>query len=179
MKWVITILFLAASVALQAQVFKAVPAKVYVTGEIDSGTIGGESHGMYIILNYDRALIDVKMHLHSIITTDDRLNYQIQNSPDQLFHFSGKMKLDYVRTKTHPTQRFGIDGMLAINGIAHPESFNAVLFHIANSGEAACKLSGKIIVDVRKYIHNTSFPGLNKKVVINFSQIVLKKATGV
>ncbi|HXL58033.1 MAG TPA: hypothetical protein VN958_17345 [Chitinophagaceae bacterium] len=138
MKWVITILFLITTVTLQAQgIFKTVSAKVLLPGLYDSSSVGAESHGMYIIINYDRARIDMKMNLRSIVTTNDTLNIQIQNSPEQEFHFTGKMKLDYVRTKTHPTQKFPVDGMLTVNGISHPLSFNAILYHIANSGDAA------------------------------------------
>jgi len=134
-----------------------------------------KAHGMYIIINYDRAQMDMKMNLRSILTTNDALNYQIQNSPEQIFHFTGKMKLDYVRTKTHPTQKFPVNGMLTINDISHPLSFNAVLYHIANSGDAACKLSGQMIIDINKYILNQSLNRLDKNIALSFSEIVLRK----
>lgn len=175
MKWLITILFFVTTVTLQAQVFKTVSAKVSLSGLYDSISIGGESHGMYIILNYDRALMDMKMSLRSIITTNDTLNFQIQNSPEKIFHFTGKMKLDYVRTKTHPTQKFRVDGMLTLNNISHPLTFNAALYHIANSGDAACKLSGQIVIDISKYFADASFNRFDNKVVLSFSQIVLKR----
>ncbi len=117
----------------------------------------------------------MKMNLRSILTTNDALNYQIQNSPEQIFHFTGKMKLDYVRTKTHPTQKFPVNGMLTINDISHPLSFNAVLYHIANSGDAACKLSGQMIIDINKYILNQSLNRLDKNIALSFSEIVLRK----
>lgn len=173
MKWLLTILFLFTAGALQAQVFKTVAAKVSLAGLYDSMPVGAESHGMYILINYDRAQIDMKMNLRSILTTSDTLNSRIRHSADQVFHFSGKMKLDYVRTKTHPTQKFPVDGILTVNGISHPLSFTAVLYHIANSGEAACKLSGQIMIDMTKYA-----PGLNrfnKNIVLSFTEIVLRK----
>lgn len=175
MKWLVTILFSIATVTLHAQVFKTVAAKVSLSALYDSIHVDAESHQMYILLNYDRAQMDMKMSLHSIITTIDTLNNQIQNSPEQVFHFTGKMKLDYVRTKTHPTQKFPVDGVLTINNISHPLSFNAVLYHIANSGDAACKLSGQMNIDLSKYFPDVSFNHFQSKVVLSFSQIVLQK----
>ncbi len=115
------------------------------------------------------------MNLRSILTTNDTLNNQIQNFSQQELHFTGKMKLDYVRTKTHPTQKFRVDGMLTINGISHPFSFMATLYHIANSGDIACKLSGQMMIDISKYIPEVSFNHFDKRVALSFSQIVLRR----
>lgn len=175
MKWVITILFFVTAVTLQAQVFKTVSAKVSLSGLYDSIPVGGESHQMYIIINYDRALMDMRMDLRSIISTNDSLTNQIQKFPKPEFHFTGKMKLDYVRTKTHPTQKFSVDGMLTINAVNHPFSFMATLYHIANSGDVACKLSGQMIIDISKYISEASYNHFDKRVMMSFSQIVLKR----
>lgn len=175
MKLLITILFFTATITLHAQVFRTSSAKVSLSGLYDSTAVDGESRSMYINLNYDRAQTDMKMNLRSILTTNDTLNSQIQNSPDQLFHFTGKMKLDYVRTKSHPTQKFRVDGMLTVNNISHPLSFNAVLYHIANSGDAACKLSGQMLIDISKYFPGASFNRFDNKVLLSFSQIVLKR----
>lgn len=175
MKWVITILFFVTTIDLQAQIFKTVSAKVSLSGLYDSISVGGESHQMFILISYDKAQMDMKMNLRSILTTNDSINQQIQSSPDQVFHFTGKMKLDYVRTKTHPTQKFRVDGTLTINNISYPFSFNAVLYHIANSGDAACKLSAQMLIDISKYFPDVSFNHVDNKVVLSFSQIVLKR----
>lgn len=175
MKWVITILFFLTTITLQAQIFKTVFAKVLLSGLYDSVPVGGESHQMYILINYDKAQMDMKMNLRSIVTSDDTLTRQIQNYPVAEFHFAGKMKLDYVRTKTHPTQKFRVDGMLTINEITHPFSFMATLYHISNSGDIACKLSGQMMIDISKYIPEATFNHFDKNVILSFTQIVMKR----
>ncbi len=87
--------------------------------------------------------------------------------------FTGKMKIAFVQTKSHPKQKFATEGMLFLNGVNRSFSFISVLEHFPR-GNASCILSGDFVINLDEYNITNLLPG-EEKVTVRFNQLVLKR----
>lgn len=169
--WVIWFLVIGNSSA--AQVYQTQAGTILASGRYKGAGVTGVSNQLYMHLNYDRAEMHLRLVIPTIITENDSLNELLYKLAGQELVFTGKMNIAFVQTKSHPKQKFVTQGMLFLNGIGRPFSFNAVLEHFPR-GNASCILSADFIVDLKQFNIGNLLPG-EEKVAVKFNQLVLKK----
>ena len=155
-----------------AQLYSTQAGKIIVNGKFKVANVTAVSNHLHIQMNYDRSEIYMQVVIPSLISDNDSLNFLLQKSGGVDVHFSGKMNINYVRTKSHPKQKFSITGILAINGKSRPFSFNAILEHFP-IGNVSCNFNASFIINLNEFGVGTK-PGENM-VNVNFNQLVFKR----
>lgn len=91
-------------------------------------------------VSYDKAEMHMLLVIPTIMTDNDSPNMLLQKLAGSDAHFTGKMNISYVQTKSHPKQKFLTNGTLMINGKAKAFSFTSVLEHFPR-GSVSCNLT--------------------------------------
>ena len=172
-KGLVAIWLLCMGVSSAAQVYQTQAGNLLASGRYNGAGIAGVSNHLYMHLNYDRAEMHFRLMVSSFITKNDSLNNLLQKMVGQELVFSGKMNIAFVQTKSHPKQSFSTQGMLSLNGVSRPFSFNSVLEHFP-SGNTSCILSGEFVINLNEFNVGGILPG-EEKVIVKFNQLVLKK----
>ena len=82
------------------------------------------------------------------------------------------MDIRFVQTKSHPKQKFKVQGNLMINGVSKPFQFSSQLEHFPR-GNVTCMLSGSFMINLNNFNVITE-PG-ESLINARFNQVVLKK----
>ncbi|GAB2821015.1 hypothetical protein [Ferruginibacter profundus] len=155
-----------------AQLYSTQSGKIVVSGKYNGATVTAASNHLHMQVDYDKAEMYVRLVIPTIITNNDSLNMLLQMQAGSEAHFTGKMNINYMPTKSHPKQKFAVNGILMINGISKAFSFAAVLEHFPR-GSVSCNLSAEFIINMNEFSVSAQ-PGENK-IVVRFTQLILKK----
>jgi hypothetical protein len=155
-----------------AQVYQTQSGKILVNGKYKGTSVAAVSNHLHMQMNYDRAEIHMRLVVPTIITDNDSLNVLLQKMAGYETHYTGKMNISYVQTKSHPKQKFLTNGMMTINGVAKAFSFASTLEHISRGG-VSCTLSGEFLLNLNEFgiVLN---PG-EDKITVRFNQLVLRR----
>ena len=156
-----------------AQVYQTQAGTIQVSGRYKGASAVAVSNHLLMQLNYESAVIHLRLMIPSLFTENDSLNKLLQKLEGEELIFNGKMNIAFIQTKSHPKQKFTTQGMLFINGISKPFSFSSVLEHFPRAN-TSCILSGEFILDLKQFNINNLPPG-EEKIKVKFSQLVLKK----
>ncbi|OQP60159.1 hypothetical protein A3860_34325 [Niastella vici] len=171
-KSLIMIWFLCIEITLSAQVYVTQTGNIQISGKYGDVDISAVSAQLHMQVNYDRAEINMRLVLPSLVTGNDSLNRLLRNQTDAEVHFSGKMNISYIQTKSHPRQKFLTAGTLTINGVKRPFSFNSVLEHFP-AGNKSCNLTASFTINLDEFGIKT---GPHENMVrIKMNQLVLKR----
>ena len=173
-KGIVIIWTLCMTLTSAAQVYQTQAGTILVSGIYKGVNVSAISNQLFMHLNYENAQMQLRMMIGSLITENDSLSELLNKLSGQELTFNGKMNIAFVQTKSHPKQKFKIEGMMFINGISKPFSFNSTLQHfpIRNT---SCILSGQFIINLRQFNFNNLPPG-EEKITVKFTQLVLKKS---
>ena len=155
-----------------AQLYSTQSGKILVSGKYNGATVAAVSNHLHMQVNYDRAEMQVRLVIPTIITNNDSLNLLLLKLAGSEAHFMGKMNINYVQTKSHPKQKFTTNGNLTINGITKAFSFTSTLEHFPG-GSVSCTLSAEFALNLDEFGINTQ-AGENR-IAIRFTQLILKK----
>lgn len=168
----IMIWFLCIEVPLSAQIYVTQTGRIQISGKYGDVDISAVSASLHMQVNYDRAEVNMRLALPSLVTGNDSLNRLLRNQTDAEIHFTGKMNISYIQTKSHPRQKFLTTGTLTINGIRRPFSFTSVLEHIP-AGNKSCNLTASFTINLSEFGIET---GAHENMVrIKMNQLVLKR----
>ncbi len=156
-----------------AQLYQTQSGIVQVNGTHMGAKVLATSNHLFIHLNYNKAHMQLRLEVSTLITENDSLNELLRTLSGHVLAFDGKMNIAFIQTKSHPIQKFTTQGMLFFNGTGRPFSFNSLLEHFPR-GNATCILSGEFMIDLKQFKIKNLLPG-EDKVRIKFSQLVLKK----
>ena len=112
-----------------AQLYSTQAGKILVNGKYKGVNVAAVSNHLHIQLNYDNAEFYMHLEISTLVSDNDSLNRLLQKLAGTDMHFSGKMNINYVQTKSHPKQNFSTTGVLSINRVSRPFSFSSVLEH--------------------------------------------------
>ena len=163
---------LSVGITSAAQLYSTQSGKILVSGKYKGVAVGAVSNHLHMQVSYDKAEMHMRLVIPTIITDNDSLNVLLQKLAGTEAHFTGKMNINYVQTKSHPKQKFITNGTLTINGIAKAFSFTSVLEHFPR-GSVSCNLSAEFVIDLSEFGISTQ-AGENK-IAIRFTQLILKK----
>ena len=155
-----------------AQLYSTQSGKILVSGKYNGATIAAVSNHLHMQVSYDKAEMHMRLVIPTIMTDNDSLNMFLQKLTESEAHFSGKMNINYVQTKSHPKQKFLTNGTLTINGKAKVFSFTSVLEHFPRSS-VTCNLSAEFILNLNEFGIITRAD--ENIVAIQFTQLILKK----
>ncbi len=156
-----------------AQLYQTQSGTIQVNGRYKGASVTAESNHLFMILNYDKAEMRLRLGISTLTTKSDSLNELLQKLAGQELVFTGKMNIAFVQTKSHPKQKFVTQGILFLNGTGRSFSFSSLLEHFPR-GNASCILSGEFTIDLKQFnIENLLRE--EEKVTVRFNQIVLKK----
>ena len=155
-----------------AQLYSTQSGKLLVSGMYNGAAIAAVSNHLHMQVNYDKAEMHMRLVIPTIMTDNDSLNMLLQKLAGSDAHFTGKMNINYVQTKSHPKQKFLTNGTLTINGRAKAFSFSSVLEHFP-SGSVSCNLSAEFLIGLNEFGISTQAD--ENKIAIRFIQLILKK----
>lgn len=155
-----------------AQLYQTQSGKILVSGKYNGANVAATSSHLHMQVNYERAELRMRLVIPTIMTDNDSLNRLLQKLAGSDVHFTGKMNIGYVQTKSHPKQKFLTSGTLTINGKAKTFSFTSVLEHLQYGG-VSCTLSSEFTIDLDEFGIITQ-AGENR-IAIQFTQLILKK----
>ena len=163
---------LCVGITAAAQLYSTQSGKILVSGKYNGAMVAAVSNHLHMQVNYDRAEMQMRLVIPTIMTDNDSLNRLLQKLAGTEAYFTGKMNINYVQTKSHPRQKFLTNGTLAINGKAKAFSFISVLEHFPR-GSVSCNLSAEFLINLNEFGIITQ-AGENK-MAIQFTQLILKK----
>lgn len=163
---------LSMGISSAAQVYQTQSGKILVSGKYKGGSVVAVSNHLHMQINYDKAEMHMRLVIPTVITDNDSLNRLLQKFSGSDAHFTGKMNISYVQTKSHPKQKFLTSGTLTINGKAKACSFTSVLEHLQYGG-VSCNLSAEFVIDLNEFGIIT-LEGQNR-IAIRYNQLILKK----
>lgn len=169
--WIMWLLAMGFSSA--AQVYQTQAGTILASGRYKGAGVTGVSNHLFMHLNYDRAEMQLRLGIPGLFTGNNSLNELLQKLAGQELVFTGKMNIGFVQTKSHPKQKFAIQGQLFLNGVSRSFSFNSVLEHFPR-GSASCILSGDFVINLNEFNVANLLPG-EEKVTVKFNQLVLKR----
>ena len=155
-----------------AQLYSTQAGKILVNGKYKGVNVAAVSNHLHILINYDRGEFYMHLEISTLMSDNDSLNLLLQKLAGSDMHFTGKMNINYVSTKSHPKQKFSTIGMLSINGISRPFSFLSVLEHFPR-GNISCNFNASFTVNLNEFTVGTS-PG-ESMVNVLFNQLVFKR----
>lgn len=173
-KGVAIIWILCMTITSVAQMYQTQAGTIQVSGRYKGTSAEAVSNRLLMQLNYESAEIHLRLMIPSLLTKNDSLNGLLQKLVGQEFIFNGKMNIAFVQTKSHPKQKFKTEGILLLNSLSKPFSFNCVLQHFP-IGNASCILSGEFIIDLKQF-NIENLPLGEEKITVKFNQLVLKKS---
>jgi len=156
-----------------AQVYQTQSGTILASGKYKGASVVAVSNHLFMHLNYDRTEMHLRLMIPTLLTENDSLNELLHKLAEQELAFTGKMNIAFVKTKSHPKQKFATQGMLFLNGINRQLSFSSVLEHFPR-GNISCILSGEFIINLKQFNIDNLLPG-EEKVAVKFNQLVLKK----
>jgi hypothetical protein len=168
----IIIWLLSVGITSAAQLYSTQSGKILVSGKYNGATVAAVSNHLHMQVNYDKAEMHMRLVIPTIITDNDSLNLLLQKLAGSEAHFTGKMNISFVQTKSHPKQKFQTNGNLTIHGIAKAFSFTSVLEHFPR-GSISCNLSAEFVINLNEFGISTR-PDENK-ITVRFIQLILKK----
>lgn len=154
------------------QLYQTQNGTVTLTGKFKSADVMAESKSLHMLINYDKATLQMHLPLTSFVTTNQTLSTVVQNLVGQQAQFTGKMDIRFVQTNAHPKQKFKVQGTLSINGITKSFQFTAQLEYFPR-GNATCILSGNLSINLDDFKVVTE-PG-EHLINARFNQVVLKR----
>ena len=155
-----------------AQLYSTQAGKILVNGKYKGVNVAAVSNHLHIQLNYDKAEFYMHLEISTLVSDNDSLNRLLQKLAGTDMHFTGKMNINYVQTKSHPKQNFSTTGVLSINGVSRPFSFSSVLEQFIR-GNVSCNFNASFTVNLNEFAVGTK-PGENT-VNVNFNQLVFKR----
>lgn len=158
--------------SLAAQLYSTQSGKILVSGKYNGAGVAAVSNSLQMQINYDRAEMQMRLVIPTILSDNDSLNLLLQKLSESEAHFTGKMNINYVQTKSHANQKFKTDGTLTINGMSRAFSFFSLLKHFPR-GNVSCDFSAAFIIDLNDFGIITE-PGENR-IAIRFTQLIVKK----
>ena len=155
-----------------AQLYTTQSGKILVNGKYNDENVAAISNHLHIKVNYDRSELYMHLEISTLVSGNDSLNRLLQKLAGADMHFSGKMNINYVQTKSHSKQNFSTTGVLSINGVSIPFSFSSVLEHFPR-GNVSCNFNALFTINLNEFGVGTK-PGENM-VNVNFNQLVFKR----
>ena len=172
-KGLVVIWLLCLGITSAAQVYQTQSGTILASGRYKGASVVAVSNHLFMHLNYDRTELHMRLAIPTLSTENDSLNGLLRKLAGQELAFTGKMNIAIIQTKSHPKQKFTTQGILFLNGISRPFSFNSVLEHFPR-GNASCILSGEFVINLIQFNIDNLLPG-EEKVTVKFNQLVLKK----
>lgn len=169
---IIVIYLLCVGITSAAQVYQTKAGTIQANGRYKGANVAAASNHLHMQINYDKAEMHIRLVIPTIMTNSDSLNMLLQRLAGSDAHFTGKMNINYVQTKSHPKQKFLTNGTLTINGKAKVFSFTSLLEHFPR-GSVSCNLSAEFVIDLNEFGIITQ-AGENK-IAIQLTQLILKK----
>ncbi len=164
--------FLVMGISSAAQMYSSQSGKVLISGKYQSTSVAAVSHHLHMQVSYDKAEIHMHLAIPTIITDIDSLNLLLQKLAGREVHFTGKMNINHVQTKSHPKQKIVTNGTLTIDGISKAFSFTSVLEHFP-IGSVSCNLSAEFVINLNEF--GISTQNGENKINIRLNQLILKK----
>lgn len=171
-KGLVVIWLLCVGITSAAQVYQTKAGTIRASGRYNGGNVTGVSNHLHMQINYDRAELQMRLMIPTIMADNDSLNMLLQKLAGNEAHFTGKMNINYVQTKSHPKQKFSTSGMMTINGIAKAFNFTSTLEHYPR-GSASCVLSGEFVLNLIDFGFMTNPE--EDKIKVSFNQLILKR----
>ena len=171
-KGLVAIWLLCVGITSAAQMYQTKTGTIRASGRYKGANVTAVSNHLHMQINYDRAELQMRLMMPTIITDNDSLNVLLQKLAGNEAHFTGKMNISFVQTKSHPKQKFLTSGIMTINGIAKAFSFTSTLEHYPR-GSVSCVLSGEFVLNLIDFGIVTN-PEENK-IKVSFNQLILKR----
>ena len=171
-KGLVAIWLLCVGITSAAQVYQTKAGTIRASGRYRDANVTAVSNHLHMQINYDRAEMKLRLVIPTIMTDNDSLNVLLQKLAGNEAHFTGKMNIRYLQTKSHPKQKFSTTGIMTINGIAKAFSFTSTLEHYPR-GSVTCILSGEFVLNLTDFGFVTRPE--EDKMKVSFSQLILKR----
>ena len=171
-KGLVAIWLLCVGITSAAQVYQTRAGTIRASGRYNGANVTAVSNHLHMQINYDRAEMQMRLVIPTIMADNDSLNVLLQKLAGNEAHFTGKMNISFVQTKSHPKQKFLTSGIMMINGTAKSFSFTSTLEHYPR-GSVSCVLSGEFVLNLIDFGIVTN-PEENK-IKVSFNQLILKR----
>ena len=142
--------FLVMGISSAEQLYSTESGKILVSGKYNGGAVTAISNHLHMQVSYNKAEMHMRLVIPTIMTDNDSLNVRLQKLAGSDAHFTGKMNISYVQTKSHLKQKFLTNGTLTINGIAKAFSSTSVLEHFPH-GSVSCNLSAEFVINLNEF----------------------------
>ncbi len=85
---------------------------IQIMGVLNDSTITAVSKELVFYLNHETAEFELKLKKSTLTTGVDSLDSKLKKLEDDVFVYKGNLGIDYIETKSHPTQNFEVEGYL-------------------------------------------------------------------
>ena len=171
-KGLVAIWLLCVGITSAAQVYQTKAGTIRASGRYKGTNVTAVSNHLHMQINYDRAELQMRLVIPTIMADNDSLNVLLQKLAGNEAHFTGKMNISFVQTKSHPRQKFSTTGIMTINKISKAFSFTSTLEHYPR-GSVSCVLSGEFVLNLTDFGIVTNSE--EDKIKVSFSQLILKR----
>ena len=171
-KWLVAIWLLCVGITSAAQLYQTKAGTIRASGRYNGVNVIATSNHLHMQINYDRAELQMRLVIPSIMADNDSLNVLLQKLAGNEAHYTGKMNISFVQTKSHSRQKFSTTGIMTINKIAKAFGFTSTLEHYPR-GSVSCVLSGEFVLNLTDFGIVTNSE--EDKIKVSFSQLLLKR----
>ena len=156
------------------EVYGTTNGTIYLTGVWKDSVITAISTKLGVILNYETAEFKLRLDKSTLKTGNDSLDNILGSYVKDWIELEGKLKIDYIKTQSHPPEDFKIDIFLPASPIASTITGEGHLVHILTD-KYSCILSLSFRIN-RKINHiQIDLPGLRDEIYVEIVQSVLKR----
>jgi hypothetical protein len=128
--------------------YKTLQGTIVISTEIENEPVKFVSNNLDVWLNYETA--EFKFVLSKTNLRTDKIEHLNLFKPDRIY-FNGKLGIEYIKTDSHPTQIFGVEGILSSS---LDQEFalraNGSLSHLYSNTRMACWLSINMILEMHQ-----------------------------
>jgi hypothetical protein len=157
----------------QAEVYSTVNGQLKISTVINGKVVTAVSNKLIVSLDYSTALFEIKLDKSSLKTDVDSLNTILSGFSGEFIESKGKMGINFIETKIHPTQNFKVAITLDKPYSSKEIMGNGSLTHVG--GIYTCVLSLNFQLNLDDLNLKLPFSGPNNKINVQILQTILKR----
>lgn len=157
----------------QAEIYSTINGQIKISTVVDGKIVTARSNKLIISLDYNTALFKMRLDKSSLKTGVDSLNMFFSKYKGAFIETKGKMGIDFIETKSHPTQNFKVALTLENPYNTTEIMGNGSLTHLG--GIYSCILNLNFQLNLDDLNIQLPFKGINNKINIQILQTILKR----
>lgn len=159
----------------QSEIYSTINGQINISTVIEGKIVTARSNKLIISLDYNTALFKIILDKSSLKTGVDSLNKIFSKYKGEFIETKGKMGINFIETKSHPTQSFKVG--LTLNRPYNTFEIlgNGSLTHLG--GIYSCILNLNFQLNLDDLNIQLPFKDVNNKINVQILQTILKRET--